>query len=490
MPTDVLSFLPVLTEGVDTIRARLDADVNAGLDPSDPAFIDTTVGGYYWDTTQVAVLEFARLYNYLAVEIVAAMNPGTAWGDYLDYAAESIGLTRNAAVQASGVAQFTGTAGTLIPAGTEVGTVVADASTGLTPITFLTQASITLAVSPGPTTLVGTPSGSGGTMLAGTYYYVVTAITPAGETIVSNEILVTTTGSTSSVVLTWSVVAGATGYKVYRSSTIGVETLLSSPGTNTYTDTGAVVPGATLAPTNSAAIVATAVGSAGNVASGAVTQVLSPIASAPSVTNTAATTGGADVESDDHFQSRILQAVGQADGPGNQSDYQRWVLAQFPQVGFVAVTPLWAGAGTVLVIITDPNNAPLSPSIVAAVQAFLDPIAGQGAGQAPIGAVVTVATPTTTTVTVSATITPAAGYSLDGTNGTIALRASIRTAIESYINGLPPNQNVIATKVIGQIVLVPGVADVASLLLNGSSANVTISGNHVASTNDGLITLS
>jgi hypothetical protein len=62
---------------------------------------------------------------------------------------------------------------------------------------------------------------TGGTILAGTYRYVVTAINAAGETIASNEQSIVTTGSTSTVTVTWGAVTGATGYKLYKTAAGG-----------------------------------------------------------------------------------------------------------------------------------------------------------------------------------------------------------------------------------------------------------------------------
>jgi hypothetical protein len=91
------------------------------------------------------------------------------------------------------------------------------------------------------------PSGSGGTILAGTWYYVVTATGLGGETLVSNELSAVTTGSTSSVVLTWASVASATGYNIYKGSTSGGELLVHSVGAvTTYTDVAPDTP--TVAP--------------------------------------------------------------------------------------------------------------------------------------------------------------------------------------------------------------------------------------------------
>lgn len=62
---------------------------------------------------------------------------------------------------------------------------------------------------------------TGGTITAGTYRYVVTAINANGETIASNEQTIVTTGSTSTVTVTWVTVTGATGFKLYKTAAGG-----------------------------------------------------------------------------------------------------------------------------------------------------------------------------------------------------------------------------------------------------------------------------
>src|SRR5262249_43036195 len=62
-----------------------------------------------------------------------------------------------------------------------------------------------------------TASAIGGSIPAGTYYYEVTAVLPSGETAASNvQATPALNGATNSVDLSWSAVAGATAYKVYR----------------------------------------------------------------------------------------------------------------------------------------------------------------------------------------------------------------------------------------------------------------------------------
>lgn len=86
---------------------------------------------------------------------------------------------------------------------------------------------------------------SGGSLTDGTpYYYVITAFNNNGETPKSNEKTVTPSGANQTAVLSWAQINGATGYKVYRSTTSGTYTTpalvatISSGSTLTYNDTG------------------------------------------------------------------------------------------------------------------------------------------------------------------------------------------------------------------------------------------------------------
>jgi hypothetical protein len=92
---------------------------------------------------------------------------------------------------------------------------------------------------PAPASVVATPSGTGGTLLAGTYYYKITAINAIGETVGSAEASATTSGSTSSVALTWGAVTGATSYRIYRGTTAGGESVYYTSASANYTDTNA-----------------------------------------------------------------------------------------------------------------------------------------------------------------------------------------------------------------------------------------------------------
>lgn len=363
---DITDFTPVVQETIETIRARLDADVNAGLDPADLRWVDTVEGGVYWDLTQVVALEMERLWDALGTEIPAAMFPSFAWGDFLDDHATTYGLTRKDAIAATGTIQFTGTVGTQIATGTQVSTTPSDPDDD--PITYSTTVSGTI---------------------------------PGGGTI-----------------------------------------LLLAQADDTGTE--------------------------GNVAIGIVNQLSSPIAGIASVSNVTPMASGEDVESDTDLQTRVLVEIESTVGAGTSSDYVRWSLA-YPGVGNATVQPLWSGPGTVRVVVTDTDNEPVSGGIVTGLQNELDPPgnAGQGQGLAPIGAIVTVSTPTFYYANAQATIVHQAGYSLDGAGGTIATRASIVAAVTAYVNTLVPGAAVILNRIVYEALTVPGVLDVTSPQLAG-----------------------
>lgn len=106
---------------------------------------------------------------------------------------------------------------------------------------------------PAPVLVSVTGSTTGGTLAAGSYWYVVTATNTNGETIASNQFGISTTGTTSSAAIVWTGVDGATNYKIYRGTSSGGENKLIATQTGlTYTDTGSAGTTATVPVTNTA----------------------------------------------------------------------------------------------------------------------------------------------------------------------------------------------------------------------------------------------
>jgi uncharacterized phage protein gp47/JayE len=152
---DLIDFLPIFQETAATIRARLDADANAGLALDDPERLDVREGTFYWDVTQPLVLEFSRLWDALSTDVPAAAFATFAWGEYLDAHGALFGLERKDAVAALGSVTFTGPVGTVIATGTLVAT---DEPTADVPsVSFITTDSGTITGTPGTTSTVVIP---------------------------------------------------------------------------------------------------------------------------------------------------------------------------------------------------------------------------------------------------------------------------------------------------------------------------------------------
>lgn len=89
---------------------------------------------------------------------------------------------------------------------------------------------------------------TGGSLVPGTYYYRVSALGAAGETLASTETsqVVGAGTNTNKVTVNWGAVTNATGYKVYGRTT-GAELLIATVGAvTTYVDTGAITPAGAL----------------------------------------------------------------------------------------------------------------------------------------------------------------------------------------------------------------------------------------------------
>jgi hypothetical protein len=80
-----------------------------------------------------------------------------------------------------------------------------------------------------------------GTLGAGTYYYGVSAINSAGETLASTEDNVTI-AATKGVQVSWGAIDGATGYRIYGRASASELFLKEVGAVTTWTDDGALTP--------------------------------------------------------------------------------------------------------------------------------------------------------------------------------------------------------------------------------------------------------
>jgi uncharacterized phage protein gp47/JayE len=217
-------------------------------------------------------------------------------------------------------------------------------------------------------------------------------------------------------------------------------------------------------------------GKAGEVAAHAITALLTVPPGVNTVDNAAPTVGGTDTETDEELRARLLAVFGAGGGGWNQEDYKLVGLAYGNGIGRVTVIPLWNGPGSVKVILATADGGPVSSTVVDDFQAFIDPMVGTGAGEAMVGATVTVQTVDLLAIVVAATVEFEEGYSLDGATGTIALREFITTRLREYVNAVSSGDEVVHQRVVAVIAGTRGVHDVGGVTINGGTGNVAVSG--------------
>lgn len=91
-----------------------------------------------------------------------------------------------------------------------------------------------------------------------------------------------------------------------------------------------------------------------------------------SVTNVDAAANGADIEEDEAMRPRVLLAATQPRGGGTVADYRFWALER-PSITVSVVEPLFAGPGTVRVVIGSSTTGPVGAIAVQQLQGILDP---------------------------------------------------------------------------------------------------------------------
>lgn len=181
-PSQTLDFFaqaapPLSVETFETIMGRIIADTNAGIEPTSPEYLDVTVGSLPHDLYGGLVMEFDRIYDFAANEVVRAGIPTLAEGPYLDSWAESLGLERKNQAASSGTVTFTGTPGTIVNVGVQVATQAI--SSEVPPIVFATTAGGTIGAG-GTLALpvMAQAPGAQGNVLANTITVLVSNVTP------------------------------------------------------------------------------------------------------------------------------------------------------------------------------------------------------------------------------------------------------------------------------------------------------------------------
>ncbi|GAA0076203.1 baseplate J/gp47 family protein [Clostridium sp. CTA-5] len=212
----------------------------------------------------------------------------------------------------------------------------------------------------------------------------------------------------------------------------------------------------------------------GNVEENTITIAYKPINGVQSITNPEKFTGGTEIEDEEHYRQRVIEAEQEDKLSGADTDYIRWAK-EIDGVGYADCIELWNGPQTVKVLILDSNNEPANQELIAKVKNYIYPDKKLGesrGGKAPAGAIVTIATATTLKINVSAKF-----IFTDGFNSKTILTA-LKNKINVYLKRIKIN-GVIKYKaidtIIGSYVLeADGIDDYSNLTINNSTTNIKL----------------
>jgi uncharacterized phage protein gp47/JayE len=171
-------------------------------------------------------------------------------------------------------------------------------------------------------------------------------------------------------------------------------------------------------------------------------------------------TPGEEEETDDNLRTRFYTQIQSAGTSGNAYDYRNWAL-EVPGCGDAKVFPLWNGAGTVKVLVVD-ENMTIDVDLPEVVANYLETVR-------PIGATVTVVSPTSKEIGVTANV------KLNGTKTLADIRTTFTAALTVYLKDAVFETYSVSYAKIGNLLLTTaGVEDYNTLLVNTGTANITI----------------
>ena len=201
------------------------------------------------------------------------------------------------------------------------------------------------------------------------------------------------------------------------------------------------------------------------------------------------TTPARDAETDDHLRARLLAENRWLAYGGNVADYLD-MLQNIEEVGAGQVYPVWAGAGTVKLVILNNDLMPASSTLVKKVKEEIDPEESttQGYGLAPIDHRVTVTAPETFTVDIAMNVTIADSANVD------TIKANIKTSLEEFFKSLRRDWDTVnstvgrgysmtiyRSKILSRVMMLEGIANATMPRLNGKDEDLQLVFNNTTS---------
>ncbi|MCE0689554.1 baseplate J/gp47 family protein, partial [Clostridioides difficile] len=175
--------------------------------------------------------------------------------------------------------------------------------------------------------------------------------------------------------------------------------------------------------------------------------------------------GGTEIETDEELKERFYKIQRNQATSGNKAHYEEWAL-EVEGVYNAKIYPRWDGAGTVKVLIFGVNNQAVDSEVIERCREHIET-------EMPIGATLTVATPSILDISISATIKLEIRYTID------FVKESFLESINSYLINV--NKEIIYTKVSAILASIEGIHDFSNLLLNNKAENIVFEEDKVPS---------
>lgn len=184
---------------------------------------------------------------------------------------------------------------------------------------------------------------------------------------------------------------------------------------------------------------------------------------------------GEDEEDTEHLRKRYFDSLNAKAFGGNIQDYKEKVNG-LDGVGGIKVYPVWAGGGTVRLVILDSAFNRPGKALLEAVQEAVDPLesSGKGMGLAPIGHVVTVEPVEERAIHVSARITYQTGWAWED------IRSYVEACLDAYLKELravwagSDALVVRVSQIEARLLGLTGILDVTGTTVNGGTENILL----------------
>lgn len=224
-------------------------------------------------------------------------------------------------------------------------------------------------------------------------------------------------------------------------------------------------------------VTCTEYGRIGNVAKDTIKILVKYASGIESINNDEEFKSGTEVEDEELFRDRVLEAYGNEPLSGAKRDYERWAK-EVIGVGNVYVKPKWNGPGTVKILILDSNGKTASTELIEDVQEYISPIPRDGEGVAPIGALVTVDTPDIVEINISAEFILDSNFVIENVIKTI--KEQVGRYLQEIDIGGQVTFKAIESLIGSMIIRREGILDYSNLTMNGDTENIQL-GDEVAS---------